>query len=294
MYRTSVICRVLFYLMLLTACQGITRNVPVVEIPTSQPVTTLIPDIDPYPGIELNTAKPLGTIEITSVPVTQTTIRTLDITPTLTAMPKAICSPLQDESLTSLWEIITNPFGSPPMGREDLHHGVDFAYYRRGERLSIEGEVVQSILPGTVAASIQDRLPYGNMVIIESNQTMLPKVIVDKYNIDAGESLYTLYAHMGQSPRVGLGEAIFCGQAIGTVGTTGYDIVNPHLHLETRIGPSGVRFRSMVFYDTSATSEEMENYKRWRTSGDFKNLDPMKVFADYLTNEYPGFQTPPP
>ena len=23
-------------------------------------------------------------------------------------------------------------------------------------------------------------------------------------------------------------------------------------------------------------------------------FDPMKVFADYLTNEYPGFQTPSP
>jgi len=294
MCRAYVICRVLFSLLLLTACQGITSNVTEEDIPTSQPVITSLPDTDPHPGNELTPAMPMDLIEITSVPITQTAISKLEITPPHTESPIAMCSPLQDETLTSLWEIITNPFGSPPIGREDLHHGVDFAYYRRGERLSIEGEVVQSILPGTVAASIQDRLPYGNMLIIETTQTRLPKVIGDQYNIAPGESLYTLYAHMGQSPRVGLGDAIFCGQALGTVGITGYDIVNPHLHLETRIGPSQVRFSSMVFYDTSATSEEMENYKWWRTSGDFKNLDPMKVFADYLTNEYPGFQTPTP
>ena len=55
--------------------------------------------------------------------------------------------------------------------------------------------------------------------------------------------MYSLYAHMGQSPYVGLGDEVICGQELGTVGITGYDIVNPHLHLETRIGPSGVRFK---------------------------------------------------
>jgi murein DD-endopeptidase MepM/ murein hydrolase activator NlpD len=280
--------------MILTACQGITSSSTEEEIPQFQPVTTSLPDIYPYPGKEVTTVIPMIPIEIMSVPFTQTVIRTSENTLTPTEIPVAMCSPLQDETLTSLWEIITNPFGSPPIGREDLHHGVDFAYYRRGERLSIEGEVVQSILPGTVAASIQDRLPYGNMLIIETTQTRLPKVIVDKYNIGSGESLYTLYAHMDQSPLVGLGDAIFCGQELGTVGTTGYDIVNPHLHLETRIGPSEVRFNSMVFYDTSATSEEMENYKWWRTSGDFRNLDPMRVLAEYLSNENAGFQTPTP
>ena len=289
-----VICRVLFSLVLLTACQGITSNSTEEEIPPLQPVTTSLPDISPYPDKGLTTVMPLVPIVITSVPFTQFVIRTSENTPTPTEIPVAMCSPLREEPLSSLWEIITNPFGSPPMGREDLHHGVDFAYYRRGERLSIEGEIVQSILPGTVAASIQDRLPYGNMVIIETTQTMLLKGIVDKYNIGSGESLYTLYAHMGQSPLVGLGDAIFCGQELGTVGTTGYDIVNPHLHLETRIGPSEVRFNSMVFYDTSATSEEMENYKWWRTSGDFRNLDPMRVFAEYLSNENTDFQTPTP
>jgi len=202
-----------------------------------------------------------------------------------------MCPPFLDETISSLSEIITNPFGSPPIGREDLHHGVDFAYYHRGDRLSIEGEIVQSILPGIVAASILDRLPYGNMVIIESRQAELPKEFIDKFDIKPDESLYSLYAHMGQSPQVKLGEMVTCGQELGTVGLTGYDIVNPHLHLETRIGPSGLRFAGMVFYDTSATIEEMDNYKRWRTSGDFKPIDPMLVFAQYLSYINPDIQT---
>ena len=294
MCRFYVICHLLFSLLLLTACQRITSNSTVEEIPISQPSTTSLTGIYQYPGNDLNTVMPLVPIENTSVPVTLTIISTLENTPTHTEIPIAMCSPLQEETLSSLWEIITNPFGSPPMGREDLHHGVDFAYYRRGERLSVEGEIIQSILPGIVAASIQDRLPYGNMVIVETTQTRLPKAIIDKYNIGSGESLYTLYAHMGQSPRVGLGDAILCGQELGIVGTTGYDIVNPHLHLEARIGPFEVRFSRMAFYDTSATSEEMDNYKWWRTSGDFRNIDPMMVFAEYLSNENIGFQTPTP
>jgi len=107
-----------------------------------------------------------------------------------------MCSPLKDETISSIWEIITNIYDPPPPGRDDHHHGVDFAYYRRGNRLSIEGEVVQSVMPGKIAASIQDRLPYGNMVIIETAQSMIPKVIVDKFAIETGESLYSLYAHM--------------------------------------------------------------------------------------------------
>jgi murein DD-endopeptidase MepM/ murein hydrolase activator NlpD len=83
-----------------------------------------------------------------------------------------------------------------------------------------------------------------------------------------------------------LGEMVYCGQEIGTVGMTGYNIVNPHLHLETRIGLAGGRFESMAFYDTSATVEEMDNYLRWRTSGDFRHFDPMMLFDDYLQSSF--------
>jgi murein DD-endopeptidase MepM/ murein hydrolase activator NlpD len=215
-------------------------------------------------------------------------------TPTQTKTPAIMCSPLLHESLTSIWEIITYPYNYPPAGREDFHHGVDFAYYRRGDRMSIEGEFIQSIFPGLVSASVNDRLPYGNMVIVETSIDKLPDYLVDSLNIRSGESLYSLYAHMEESPQVALGENVSCGQYLGIVGKTGYDIVNPHLHLEMRIGPTGTIFNNMVFYDTSAKIEEMDNYRRWRTSGEFRHLDPMEVIAQYLNQEIPGFQTPMP
>ena len=294
MRRFLSFCRVFYLLLLLTACQQITINDIDGYTPTSSPVTTIAPDLNPYLPIIPSTIVPSNPTESKYIPFTLTEIHTQINTPMQTEIPFSMCSPLLQETISSLWEIITNPYGSPPVGREDLHHGVDFAYYRRGDRLSVEGEIIQSILPGTVSASIQDRLPYGNMVIIETEQTMLPKTFIERFGLKTGESLYSLYAHMGQSPLVELGRKISCGQALGTVGVTGYDIVNTHLHLEIRIGPSDARFYEMAFYDTSASTEEMDNYKRWRTSGDFKHTDPMLLFTEYMSYLHPGFQTPIP
>jgi murein DD-endopeptidase MepM/ murein hydrolase activator NlpD len=294
MRRFLSFCRVFYLLLLLTACQRITINDMDGYTPKSSPVITIAPDLNPYSPIVPSTIVPINPTESKYIPFTLTEIHTQINTPMQTEIPFLMCSPLFQETISSLWEIITNPYGSPPVGREDLHHGVDFAYYRRGDRLSIEGEIVQSILPGTVAASIQDRLPYGNMVIIETEQTLLPRPFVERFGLKTGESLYSLYAHMGQFPLVELGGKISCGQALGTVGLTGYDIVNPHLHLEIRIGPSDTRFNEMAFYDTSASTEEMDNYMRWRTSGEFKHFDPMLLFTEYMSYLHPGFQTPIP
>ena len=65
-------------------------------------------------------------------------------------------------------------------------------------------------------------------------------------------------------------------EQIGEVGMTGRTEI-PHLHLETRLGPSGSKFESMRFYDTRATREEMANYILWRTSGVFRHFDPMRL-----------------
>ena len=278
----------------LVACQKLQNTDFRHDSPVSNYTKQAITSEYPNPSIEplLNTTV-LGTADVI-ITITPTSGHTLAPTPTATEIPFTVCSPLAGETIASLFEIITNPFGNPPVGREDLHHGVDFAYYRRGERLSIEGELIQSILPGIVSASIIDRLPYGNMVIIETPKIMLSKYIIDKFGMMEGESLYSLYAHMGQPPQVELGDFVTCGQELGTVGKSGYDIVNPHLHLETRIGPSDVSFTGMAFYDTSAVVEEMENYKHWRTSGDFRNIDPMVVFQEVLIILDPLNYTPAP
>jgi murein DD-endopeptidase MepM/ murein hydrolase activator NlpD len=193
-----------------------------------------------------------------------------------------ICSPLASEEIDQLREIVSDPYNPPSPNREERHHGVDFSYYRRIDRAGIEGESVQSILSGVVAAVVYDRLPYGNLVIIETPADLLPDLLREKLKLENGKSLYTLYAHMKEEPRVELGQEVGCGQEIGLVGFTGYNVVNPHLHMETRIGDKGVTFYSMVFYDTSAMPDEMENYRRWRTSGDFVHFDPMLLFQYYL------------
>jgi murein DD-endopeptidase MepM/ murein hydrolase activator NlpD len=201
----------------------------------------------------------------------------------LVAFP--VCSPLASEEIEQLSEIISDPYKPPPPGRDERHHGVDFSYYRREERIGIEGEVVQSILPGAVSAVINNRLPYGNMVIIETPGENLPEALRTELKIDFGESLYHLYAHMIEPPLVNLLDNVECGQIIGMVGSTGYYVVNAHLHLETRIGPHDTVFDGMVFYDTSASQIEMDNYRRWRTGGEFIHFDPMTLFQYFIDNQ---------
>jgi murein DD-endopeptidase MepM/ murein hydrolase activator NlpD len=144
------------------------------------------------------------------------------------------------------------------------------------------GEPVQSALPGRAITVIEDLYPYGNMVIIETLREELPSDLVELLQISPGESLYLLYAHLHQSPLVGLGEEVEACQPLGEVGMSGNTDI-PHLHLETRIGPAGTIFESMRFYSTSATVDEMENYVLWRTSGVYRHFDPMTLFT-YLSS----------
>jgi murein DD-endopeptidase MepM/ murein hydrolase activator NlpD len=193
-----------------------------------------------------------------------------------------LCSPLASEEIEELWEIVSDPYNPPPPGKEDRHQGVDFSYYRREERVGIEGEEIHAILPGIVVAKVINRLPYGNMVIIETPRDLLPLDLLAELKINRMESLYHLYAHMKEEPLVDLMDQVECGQPLGAVGLTGYNVVNAHLHLETRIGPRDTVLDTMVFYDTSATELEMERYRRWRTGGEFVHFDPMNLFQFFL------------
>lgn len=285
---------ILVILTCLEACQQIPNNDTDHNSPTEYIINSSTTVTLPNLGVESFEYTPIVPTGSNIIPRTPPSTSTQSPIPTKTEIPINVCSPVADETITTLFEIITNPFGNPPLGREDLHHGVDFAYYRRGDKMSIEGEIIQSILSGVVSASVNDRLPYGNMVIIETPRKLLSNLIINKFGIAEGESLFALYAHMGQLPKVGLGDYVTCGQGLGTVGKSGYNIVNPHLHLETRIGPAGTSFSGMAFYDTSALIEEMDNYKRWRTSGDFRNIDPMVIFQEILMLLNPTESTPTP
>jgi murein DD-endopeptidase MepM/ murein hydrolase activator NlpD len=255
----------------LTACQ----RLPIGESLESEPVMT---EIAPTQALQpTQTSSPTIPPTPTELPTNAPSTPVPAIS-TQTSLPAKICSPLADHRLEQLDEIVSQAYDPPPPGKDDRHHGLDFAYYRHGGRASIEGEVIQSVLPGRVAANIDDRLPYGNMVMIESVQENLHPELIAALDLPADSSLYLLYAHLESAPTFDIGQEITCGQALGAVGKTGYFVPVPHLHIEARVGPAGARFESMAFYDTSASEAERETYLLWRTSGEFQHFDPMLLF----------------
>lgn len=236
----------------------------------------------------------------TSIPSTPTLIPTS--TPVFI---NQICSPLANVELTDLSQIISQPFKLPPSGFDYDHQGVDFAFYRFKDQVGILGSPVNAILEGTVVAVMQNKYVYGNGLIIETPLEKIPKSWIDQMQppvisptvipdsrltcpkvendpfslLDINQrSLYVLYAHLNQIPLVEIGERVECGQQIGEVGNSGKSS-NPHLHVETRIGPSGAIFNGLAHYDTHATVEEMHNYCTWRVSNLFQMFDPMRLLT---------------
>jgi murein DD-endopeptidase MepM/ murein hydrolase activator NlpD len=259
--------------LFLAACQG-----PAAGIETQQAVAAT-----PLPAkIASPVAPPTQALALAIQPS-----RTLDhprATLAFTATPLAaqntarpasrICSPLDGHPLDQLPAIISDPYHPPPMGKDDRHQGVDFSYYRQGGRATIEGEGVQSVLAGRVAAAIRDSFPFGNLVIVETTKDDLPYDLLQKLRLGDGQSLYVLYAHLEAPPLVQLGDTVQACQALGAVGKSGNAGV-AHLHLETRLGPPGTLFSGMAYYIAQASQLERDNYVLWRMSGVFQHFDPM-------------------
>ncbi|GAB4398797.1 MAG: hypothetical protein OHK0052_22010 [Anaerolineales bacterium] len=246
---------------------------------------------EPTPAPSRVAALPTSTRAPTKPPSATPTERrapTVTAIPSPTAIPWAVCSPLAEHSLADLPNIVASAYNPPPMGRDERHQGVDFAYYWYGGRESIIGMGVNAALPGRVALAQANRVPYGNTVIIETPLTLLDPRWLEGLNPQPGDSLYTLYAHLRDLPLVQPGELVTCGQPLGVVGdtggeATGFEIV--HLHFEMRFGPANQSFERMVFYDTRATAQEMETYRRWRMSGEFRHFDPMVLVLQALSIE---------
>ena len=161
---------------------------------------------------------------------------------------------------------------------------------------------MQAALGGQVAGVIADRFPYGNAVMVETRlqdlppgwvealalPTALPQALSNPaltcpaattpYIQEEPRSLYVLYAHLQDLPKVQPGQTLACGDELGAVGQSG-NALNPHLHFEVRLGPAQARFGSLAHYDNSATPEEMGLYCLWRVSGIFQLLDPLALLA---------------
>ncbi|GAP20311.1 M23 family metallopeptidase [Leptolinea tardivitalis] len=216
-----------------------------------------------------------------------------------------ISSPLEDFNIGDLQELISQEFKMPPPGEDSGHHGVDFAFWSRGNK-SILGNPILSVFSGKVSMSdSEEKPPYGYALMIETPLESLPQNILhaikiptqpigtvinnklncpdlskDQWN-SSSKSLYTLYGHMIAAPGFKQGDAIQIGQIIGYVGNSGYSSA-PHLHLEMRIGPSGATFKNMGHYDPITTEEDRHNYCNWRVSGVFQMFDPMDLFKASL------------
>jgi len=268
-------------LLLLTACQPAAATMTPMISATKLPTATLLP----------------AATETQAAP-----------TPTETASPLAFCSPLQGFARADLLARISNPFDPPAPGSDMPHQGVDIGDFdpASAARIAVPGRTVQAALPGTVALVQPERFPYGAAVIIETPLEMLPAELQAQYRAleawpprppndaltcpvppepfqwnNESQSLYILYAHLGSTADVNVGDDVTCGQALGTVGQSG-NALAPHLHFEARVGPAGARLDSLAHYDVSASAQEMAAYCEWRVSGAFKWVDPMGVLSQIL------------
>ncbi len=212
-----------------------------------------------------------------------------------------VCSPLQGFTQADLLARISNPFDPPAPGSDNPHQGVDLSDFDPADpnRIAIPGRTVQAALPGTVALVQTERFPYGTALIVETPLETLPADLQAQFNdleawpprspgdpltcptvtpaaqYDASRrSVYILYAHLSAASDLHVGDAVDCGQALGTVGQSG-NALAPHLHFEVRVGPTGARLGSLAHYDVSASPQEMAAYCDWRVSGDFVWVDPV-------------------
>jgi murein DD-endopeptidase MepM/ murein hydrolase activator NlpD len=221
-------------------------------------------------------------------------------TPTAELFPPRVCSPLEGMDLSVLRDAVSNPYHPPAPASDDPHHGADLADMDQN-RLARSGRLVQAALPGTIAGLVADRFPYGSAVILETRLDDLPWLDPNSLPVPAlydppnrvltcppaelpdwstdRLSVYVLYAHLAGVEPLELGQELDACEPLGRVGDSG-NALNPHLHFEARLGPSGARFDSMAHYTASASVEEMAAYCAWRVSGFFRTFDPFRLLRE--------------
>lgn len=290
--RKTLIVNMLLILLAASGCS------PLAPGPSIGQLTS---DLPPMP----TSTRSSQTAEPTQTPAEASQTSTAVPEPSATPEPALQrCTPLEGMALESLPERISNPFLPPRAGSDDPHQGIDLADLDPATRISLEGRQVQAVFPGLVAAVIEARFPYGNAVIIETRLTDLPPAWTESLDLpapgpvqaghpvltcptaeappdwdDNQRSLYLIYAHMQAPPEVQLGQGVSCGQRLGAIGMSG-NALNPHLHLEARVGPAGASFISMAHYSGDASPDELRSYCQWRVSGAFQLIDPLPLLIN--------------
>jgi murein DD-endopeptidase MepM/ murein hydrolase activator NlpD len=114
------------------------------------------------------------------------------------------------------------PYASTGDGQYLLHHGVDIQNETGTPVLAVaDGKVV---VAGDDSAAAYGRTTdfYGQLVIIELNQTYREQPV------------YCVYGHLSEVS-VAVGQEVKVGDVLGRVGMTGIAL-GPHLHFEIRVG----------------------------------------------------------
>ncbi len=220
-------------------------------------------------------------------------------TPILIETDEAVCMPFPDYSFQAMIESISNPYDPPPIGMETVHQGLDFAQIDPELGYAVSGGQVQSILGGRVVAVLDDRFPYGHAILVETplkdfeiesdalpesldkplsiSNLYCPEGVGDMvYSTEGDRSFYLMYAHLEQKPDFEAGDWVEPCTYLDQVGMSG-NALNPHLHLEVRVGPADLHFSSMGHYDPALSLDEMANYCFWRVSGLFQFIDPILI-----------------
>ncbi len=283
MWKWDRILAIVYLLALVAACTSPDAGlIQSATMPSAaiEPTATITPTPTIYPTMQI-TATPAATLpppRLTSTEVVH------------------LCSPFPGFGRDALLAAISNPFRPPRLGRDEPHQAVDVAVTQDG--IALPGGSVQAMLRGKVAAVIVDRFPYGNALMIETPlvdvpanwltqlalptlaPTVSPNPALTCPPVEIGlipeteeRSLYLLYAHFQEAPAYALDDEIMCGAQISIIGQSG-NALHPHLHLEVRLGPAGVRFPNLAHYISNASAQEMSNYCTWRVRGVFQLVDP--------------------
>ena len=222
--------------------------------------------------------KPVSTQ--TSVPATPTLIPTVISSFFAPESGPLICSPLAVQPLDKLNLIVTQPFIMPRVMddgsyQDSGHHGLDVGFITRG-KLKFTGSQVLAAISGKVVTIINNRPPYGDMVMLETPYDQIPEKLITNHKIKVGDSLYTVYAHLQNMQKLTIGQDIKCGHQIAETGLTGMTD-GPHLHFETRWGPPDASFPVMSYYINNVTAEEVKYYTIWRMSGKYQLFNPFEL-----------------
>jgi hypothetical protein len=114
------------------------------------------------------------------------------------------------------------PYASTGEGQYLLHHGVDIQNETGTPVLAVADGKVVVAGDDSVEAYGRTTYFYGQLVIIELNQTYLEQPV------------FCIYGHLSEVS-VAVGQEVKVGDVLGRVGMTGIAL-GPHLHFEVRVG----------------------------------------------------------